>query len=422
MRKSNVGRWSSIREALLPPAGPLRLYAVVVFIDALGTGLFAAGSVVFFTRRVGLAPVDVGLGLSVAALVGLLAAVPAGRAGDRYGHRRVLMLANVAQAVSVSCYLLVDDVRGFLVVVVALGVAESAARPVRRALLSDLAAGQARVRASAYNRSVSNVAFSLGALLAGAALAADTAAGYISLVLGDALSFLLASALLARLRRAVLPRAVASASLREQQPQARRHSPFRDRRYVLMSLICGLLNLNASLLEVGLPLWVITRTEAPRYLVAVLLLVNTVLAVVLTVPTSRGSETVAGAARAARRAGLVLALSCVVLAAAPTPAREVPVVALLVLGVLLLTAGELFSSAGSWGLSYGLAPEGHHGEYLGVFTTVSQAAQVVGPALMAFLVTAGYGAVAGLGFVFLVSGLAGHALVRVPTRLDGVPA
>ena len=47
-------------------------------------------------------------------------------------------------------------------------------------------------------------------------------------------------------------------------------------------------------------------------------------------------------------------------------------VAVLTVATVLLTAGELFSSAGSWGLSYGLAPLDQQGKYLASFRFAEQ--------------------------------------------------
>ncbi|NYT94780.1 hypothetical protein HW126_13375 [Salinispora sp. H7-4] len=46
-------------------------------------GLSVAGSALFLARSVGLSPRSVGVGLTIAALVGLIASVPFGRLADR---------------------------------------------------------------------------------------------------------------------------------------------------------------------------------------------------------------------------------------------------------------------------------------------------------------------------------------------------
>jgi MFS family permease len=70
---------------------PLLLTAALV--DWVGTGLFLAVSSVFFVRVVGLSVVEVGSGLTVAALAAMPAALPVGWLADRYGPRPLLVTA-----------------------------------------------------------------------------------------------------------------------------------------------------------------------------------------------------------------------------------------------------------------------------------------------------------------------------------------
>ncbi len=135
------------------------------------------------------------------------------------------------------------------------------------------------------------------------------------------------------------------------------------------------------------------------------------MAITLQVRASRGSETVAGAATANRRAGVALLGACVLFPLA-TLGGAIVAVGLLVLTTVLLTVGELLSSAGSWGLSYELAPAARQAEWLGAFGVLSQLAQVPGPALAVQAVHAGAVGWILLGLGFLTVGLASPALVR----------
>ena len=155
---------------LLPPAGPLRIYATLSFFDSLARGVMLAGGVLFFTRVVGLGAVEVGTGLSVATLVGLMAALPAGLIGDRIGHRRLLITLSLVRAALLGSYLLVDSFPAFLLVVSLAGLAESAVDPVRQAYLGSLTTPENRVATLAYNRVVHNVGATLGTPALGAAL------------------------------------------------------------------------------------------------------------------------------------------------------------------------------------------------------------------------------------------------------------
>jgi len=390
---------------LLPPRGPQRTYAWVTLVDSTGLGLYTTGSVLFFTHGLGLSASFVGAGLTAAALVGLLASVPAGRLADRRTRKEVLVPLYAAQAVLFALFPLVHGKLSFLAVVFGVALAESGARPVRRALLSDLVVGADRVRASAYNRAVLNAGVSLGAVGAGGALALGSRAAYDALVLGNAASFAVAGALLAGLN---VPRPNDD----DAETGGRRtiaSGPFRDVRFVLLAMSCGLLYLCSSLLEVALPLQIIRHTAAPAWVFAPLLLLNTGMVITLQVRASRGSETIAGAATANRRAGAALLGACLLFPLA-TVGGAAPAVALLVLTTVLLTVGELLSSVGSWGLSYALAPAVRQAEWLGAFGMISTLAQVPGPVLAVQAVNVGALAWVIFGVVFLAVGLAAPVL------------
>lgn len=400
MRKF-VGAW---REpfVVLPPVGPLRRLAVVTLVDSLGTGLFLTVSALFFTGVVGLSVAEVATGLSVAGLAALLAAIPLGSWGDRFGLRRAWILLTLVNAAAFAVLPLVRSFPLFLAATTAMALADVGISPVRGAYLSLLAGPATRVRARAYNQVVVNVGFAVGAAGAGVVLALDTPAAYVALLLASSASYLVAAVVLRTLPAVTPPR-----------PGRSTGSVLRDRRYLLVSVLNGLLMTYLAVLTVALPLWIAHRTDAPAWSVGALAVVNTALVVTCQVRASRGADTVPGAARAVRRAGVALLLACLVLAGSGL-VRGPAALAVLTVGMIVLTAAELFHSAGSWGLSFGLAPEDRQGEYLGAFAMGGRVYDTIGPVLVTGLVlglgTAGWVV---LGVLFLV--LAG-ALAKAGTR------
>jgi dipeptide/tripeptide permease len=153
-------------------------------------------------------------------------------------------------------------------------------------------------------------------------------------------------------------------------------------------VLTGLLALHKPVLTVAVPLWVAGHTAAPRSLVSVLLVINTVLTVLLQVPLSRGVGSQAGALRVLRRSGLTLAVSCLLLAAAAGRSAG-PASALLVVGVAVLTIGELWQSAGGWELSYDLAPADAQGEYQAAYSMLNGVRDSVGPVVVTAAVMSG---------------------------------
>ena len=76
----------------LPPPGPPRVLALAQLANSIGDGAFYATSALFFTRVVGLSATQVGLALTVAWAIGMLAGVPLGMVADRWGARRTAVL------------------------------------------------------------------------------------------------------------------------------------------------------------------------------------------------------------------------------------------------------------------------------------------------------------------------------------------
>jgi hypothetical protein len=364
------------RRALVPPPGPLRRYAFISLVDAVGTGLFLSSSMLFFTRVAGLRAGLVALGLSLAGLAALAGAVPLGRLGDRFGHRRVWVILTVVQAAAFAAYPLVRSFAMFAAVAAVAALGEVGTSPIRGAYLAQIAGPAQRVRARAYNQAICNAGFAAGALGAGVALATGTRAAYVTLVLGNAASYAISAVVIL-----TLPVRPSGRQTRAAHPLA----VFRDRPYLAVCALNGLLMTYGAVLTVGLPLWIVRRTQAPAWAVAGAFLLTTVLAVTLQVPASRGANAVPGAARAIMRAGGFLFVACLLFASA---GRLGAAGALLVLGAgcVLLTAGEVLQSAGAWGLAYGLAPEGRHGEYLGAFAMGTRVYDTVGPVLVSTLV------------------------------------
>jgi hypothetical protein len=254
------------------------------------------------------------------------------------------------------------------------------------------------------------------------ALGLDTRSAYVAIVVDNALSFVALAALAAALP---VPAGAAAAH--------RRALPFRvlrDRPYLLLAMLNAMLTIHWTLLSLGVPIWIAEHSKAPRAVIAPLLIVNTVLAVLFQVRASRGADTIAGAAARMRCGALALAVCCAILAVVPClPA--VAAVAMLALGMIALTTGELFQSAGGWGLSYSLAREGDEAAYLSVFSLGSGLQQVTAPIVVAAVVVAGASGWLALGAFLAAIGLAvprsadRAAATRSalqPAMADGAPA
>ena len=258
----------------------------------------------------------------------------------------------------------------------------------------------------AYLRVVTNVGASIGTGLAGVALALRSDTALLGALLIDAASFIVAALMAARLPR--------FAPTRQHRGAAARWAALRNRRYVVITSLDGILCMHRRVLTFGIPLWVGLHTDAPASLVAPLLLVNTAIAVSSQIALARGVTTPRRAAVAMRHAGVALAAGWTLIAAAAS-AGPTLAITLMVIGVVAHTLGELWQSAGSFELSYSLADASSHGQRQGVFGSGRGVADIVGPALVSALCL-NWGAPGWLALALLVMA-AGALAPRVVDRM-----
>ena len=162
---------------LLRLAGPtplVRRLSTQSVLSAFGDGVFLTGSAVFFTQIVGLSAARVGLGLTIAGVVTFLVAVPLGKLSDRFGAKRVWAISSLIEAVLYLAWLQVGGMVGFVAVMVAVQIISTASRSARNAYRFDVFPREQRVTSNAYFRAARNVGYTLGALLAGVALATNS--------------------------------------------------------------------------------------------------------------------------------------------------------------------------------------------------------------------------------------------------------
>lgn len=377
-------------------------------VNTLGNGAFVTTSALYFTRIVGFSATQFGIGLSIAGVAGLLAGVPFGHLADRRGARGVTALLMALAGLATAGYLVIRSFPLFVVVAVLYALFDRGGYAARQALVGRALSGENLVQVRAKLRVVTNIGYSVGAGLGGLALAWDTRPAYLFVLGLNALSFVGCAVLLTRLP--------VIAAVPPGPPGEPRLAVLRDRPYALLALINMVMLLHSPLLDVVLPLWIVTHTEAPRWLAAALYVLNTLSVVLFQVKLTKKIDALAPAVRAFRLAGLALTAACVVFAAC-SGRSPVFAVLLLVLGAGLHVYGEMVQSAGSWLIGYDLAPADKQGQYQGLFNTGIAATQMFAPAVLTLLLI-GWGTPGWLvlGGVFLVGGLAMAPAVRWAER------
>ncbi|MEV0644718.1 MFS transporter [Phytomonospora sp. NPDC050363] len=399
-------------KALLPDPGPARALTYASLIGSVGRGLFITVSVIYFHKSVGLSEVEVGLGMTLAACLGLFAGVPIGGWADRRGPRGIAVGFGVAAAVVDLGYLLVGDFIGFVVVAALVSVLGTGSHAARGALIAGSVPPEQQVRTRAYLRSVTNVGWTLGAPLAGIALQVDRREVYVALILVTVALYFTAALMYLRVP-ALKP-----------TPAAKKESrtlALRDKPYVALTALNAVMTVHFQVFNVVIPLWVVSRTSAPAWMVSVLAVLNTTFIILLQVRVSRGSATIRGAARAQRNAGFLLFGACALYALAADRSVGLAIAALC-LGGLLHVFGELLHAAGGWGLSFDLAPAHAQGQFQGLYNTGFQIAEIIAPAaLVALVIGQGMRGWLILGAAFVAAGLAVPLAARWAERTRPAP-
>src|SRR5262249_9656406 len=167
-------------------------------------------------------------------------------------------------------------------------------------------------------------------------------------------------------------------------PHQRTRSALRDLPYLLAAQVSGLTRLGDTVLTVGIPLWVVARTAAPRGLAAWLLIANTLLIVTAQAGVTRRASSPVGAGQIQRWAFAALALACLVISPSGRLA-EWAAAGVLLAGTVLLTFGEMWGEGAWWSLRYTLAPDHAQGAYGGVVALGQAVPNVLGPVLVTSL-------------------------------------
>ena len=366
---------------ILPPTALERDLALQCVLSAFATGSFMTGTAVFFTQVVGLTGAQVGLGMSVAGVVTLALSVPLGRLADRMGAKVLWAIASFVEALLYFAWPAAGDMLGFVVLLSLLSAVTLAGSTGKNVYRIAVFPRDVRVRALAYLRAARNVGFSLGALAGGIALAIGTRAAITSVPVATGVLLIVNAVMVARLPSVGRPTRPAPppGQQRTVAPPA-----WHNRGFVVLSITNAVLSSNQVLLNVLVPLWLVERTDAPHALLAWLFGTNTVMAVLLQVRASRGSETVAGALRAVRLSGCAFVLSCLVISVTDETVGWVSIM-LIWLGHVTITGAELWESASDWGFQSELSDHRRLGDYQGVWSLGYQVGPVIFPGLYTFL-------------------------------------
>ncbi len=417
----SLSRKRSALYARIPGGADGRRMLWIALINKAGTGLWMGAAALYFTLVTGLSVAEVGVLLGVSGAVGIAGAPLAGHLADRFPVTRIIIGAQLQQAVALLALLTTDNFSLLLLYSAVNSLADRGANVLTK-LYAARIAGPDRTTYQAVQRTVSNAGWALGGLAGALALAVRTTHAYQALLLGNVVSFLVAAALTLRCAEPPSPSrlvtdstesasAVESAAGSAPAPVGSPSNPWRDRSYLLFTVTEAALFLDDAVLQVGIPLWIVHATDAPHGLAPLLMVLNCVLVVCCQVPLSRFGSTPDRA-----RALLVPLAACFVVGCAALTASTLGgtwlAVTALTAAAVALTFAEILHAIASWELSIALAPDDAQGAYLGVHGLSSSAQRSGGPLLVTAVIAAGPLAWPALGAGVIVTVAAQSRLVR----------
>ncbi|WP_208885101.1 MFS transporter [Streptomyces sp. PBH53] len=350
--------------------------ALSTLLHTVGTGLVITLSAVYFTRIVGVSVGQLGLGMAVSAAAALGAGIPLGKLAECRDPKRMLVALLLCQGLAIVLHVEVTTFIGFLGVTCLLAFVNEGANAVRSTLIANAIPPERRVRARALLRTITNVGFAGGAVLAGVALSGTDPHVYRLFLVVSACFFGLAAGVMA---------CVPSARGSNREGNTGAWTVLRDRPYLAVAVTNAFLQMYYSVFEIAVPLWIATRLNVPHSMISVLFILNTGVIVALQMPIGARFDRLAHAGRLCTAAGIGLAVACLLIALSPD-LTDWQASALLVMAGLIYSLAEVLHTTGSWTAGFELAPEVAQGQYQGVFTTGGSLSQLLGPVFVSFVI------------------------------------
>ncbi|MEZ0110311.1 MFS family permease [Catenulispora sp. EB89] len=262
-------------------------YAFAAAVSALGAGLIRPFLLLYAVTISHLSPSQAGLALSGGFVAGLLLVPVAGRWVDAGARRTVVVTTIGLRVAGLILLLVVPGPAGFIGACLLQGIGNQTGPIAQGAVVSSLAVGYERDAVLAALRSLGNAGLGAGALLATVALGSG-AVGMRWLALATATGYLISGVLISTVRlpdeqpgQAGRPQARRAGKLR--QPIAPADRPVM-RRLTIMNLANLPFALCFDILEVALPVVIVTQLAASPAWSSGIFVANTVMVILIQLP------------------------------------------------------------------------------------------------------------------------------------------
>jgi len=403
---------SRLRTALHGPTDPhQRLLALSTVVNTIGMGMFLSAGTIFLIRSAGLSPTTAGLGLTVGSLFGFGAGVLIGDQADRRGSREVVIASMVIEAVASVSLLAVHRLWPLLIIAAVAAIGRAGTGSARGAMIGVLTDEGKGAQLRSYLRAVTNVGLAIGTLGAAVVLAIDRRPAYVTMILIDTVTFLIAAAILTRLPH--FPPTRTPDEPGDTAVGQRRWIALRDMPYLGLTAASSVASLQYFVLVQALPVWIVLRTAVPRWMAPIVLFFEAALVAATQVPATRSITGPRSAARLLALSGPLFVVAWVLMAAAAGPAAWLAMI-LLLAGVVIHSLAEVWQAAGTFELSFALARSEAQGQYQGVIGLGHGLAEAMSPiVVIAACVEWGKPGWMLLAVIVCVAGLVCSAMERV---------
>ena len=345
-------------------------------VDNFGSGLFLPVVLLYVTRVVGLRLAVAGTVVAVGTVAGLAVPPVAGRLVDRAGPRRVVIAAELVQALGAVTYLAARGPAAVAAAAVLLAAGQQAFYSALFALIADVAGDGPKDHPYAVAGMIRSACFGLGGLAAAGLLSLAGQHAYRLAVIVDAVSFVLCALLLA-----LLVRDPGRAGRPARPAGPGRTRVLADRPFLVLIVATGLAVLPGDLFLSGMSVYLLTELHTPAWLPGALLALLTGLNSVGATAALRVTRGLRRTTAMALGAGLYVLWCAASLAALAVPPGWRPA-ELLAATLLLAAAGLLFGSRAN-ALAEAAAPGPVRGRYLAAFQYAFTVPGVLAPALVA---------------------------------------
>ncbi|GHO84702.1 MFS transporter [Dictyobacter formicarum] len=362
----------------IPQHKGTKSFLLILFIDALGTGLFAPFSLLYFHVIAALPLTEVGVALSIATIFTVPIVPLTGTLVDRFGARRLVIFAQLLQGIGFLGYLLVSNMPLLIIMAIFVNIGQRVFWSSYFSLATELAGIGERDRWFGLLGTSQTVGLGIGTALTGVLISALGTMGYYGVTAVNALSFFLAAGLL----YFYVPVEQHKSSAHKETQRSYR-LVLKDRPFLALIATNIAFALCLSLCGLGLPVYATDALHIPIWVAGVALALNMAVIAFLQTFLIRHLRSLRRT-RTIIIAGLLLGLWCLLyILALPLP--RVFVIPYIIVVTCVQGLAEAIHAPTSNALAAEASPEALRGRYLAAFQLSWAIAIILAPTMFTVL-------------------------------------